>query len=139
VSEDTPSKLPLPADSPQVTKQRKSILIVEDDDVIRETLEFYLDLEGYQVFTAANGKQGLDLLPTIPRPCLILLDLMMPVLDGWGFVEELQKDLVRATIPVVVVTAFVNKAKTIRAKEVIFKPVDLNQLSEVVKQYCGEC
>jgi CheY-like chemotaxis protein len=114
-----------------------SILIVEDDQSIRETFKLALEVEGYTVFTASNGKEGLELLPQMPRPCLILLDLMMPVMDGWGFVDALDKSVALASIPVVVVTAFNEKAKSIRAKQIIKKPVDLDLLFVIVKQYCG--
>ncbi len=119
------------------TLYSKSILIVEDEESIRETLKLALEFEGYVVFTAVNGKEGLNVLPKLPRPCLILLDLMMPVMDGWEFVSALQKDKVLATIPVVVVTAFSNKAKTIHAKEILKKPIDLETLFKVAKQYCS--
>ena len=115
-----------------------SILVVEDDEGIREMIKLALEMEGYTVFTAVNGKQGLDLLPTIPKPSLILLDLMMPVMNGWEFVDAISKDMTLATIPVVVVTAFPNGTNAIRAKSVMKKPVDLHTLLEVVRQWCGE-
>ena len=116
----------------------QSILIVEDDEGIRNALRLALELEGYQVFTASNGKEGLELLPKMPVPCLILLDLMMPVMNGWEFALALEeKDMILATIPVVVVTAFADQAKTIKAKGVIKKPVDLEVLFQMVKRWCN--
>jgi CheY-like chemotaxis protein len=115
----------------------KIILVVEDDEGIRETLKFALELDGYKVSTAANGQEGIELLQTIPKPGLILLDLMMPVMDGWGFIAALEKDMAFSTIPVVVVSAFADKAKTIRAAEIITKPMNFEHLMEVVKKYCG--
>jgi CheY-like chemotaxis protein len=109
---------------------------VEDESSIRETVRFALELEGYNVYTASNGQEGIDLLATIPKPCLILLDLMMPVMDGWGFVEAIEKDIVLTKIPVVVVTAFSDKLKTVKARDVIKKPVDLDALTQVAKQWC---
>jgi CheY-like chemotaxis protein len=97
------------------TSQCKRVLVVEDEDVIRETFGLALELEGYKVFTAANGKEALDLLSKIPAPCLILLDLMMPVMNGWEFIEAVQKDASLSTIPVVVVTAYGDQAKKIQA------------------------
>jgi CheY-like chemotaxis protein len=125
------------ADSEVGEAQCKTVLIIEDDESIRETLGFFLEFEGYKVFTAAHGKEGLNLLSAIPKPCLILLDLMMPVMDGWGFIAAIQKDTAYSAIPVFVVTAFGDKAKTIHANGIINKPVDLDRLSEVVKTYCG--
>src|SRR4051812_16237966 len=101
----------------------RSILIVEDEELIRATLSLALEFEGYLVFTAANGKEGIELLPKVERPCLILLDLMMPVMNGWEFVDALEKDMILATIPVIVVTAFNNNTKTIHAKKILKKPI----------------
>jgi CheY-like chemotaxis protein len=63
-----------------------SILIVEDDGSIRTTLKLALEVNGYAVFTASSGREAIEELPRIPRHCLILLDLMVPALDGWEFV-----------------------------------------------------
>lgn len=115
----------------------RNILVVEDETSIRETLRYALEMEGYSVYTAANGQEGIDLLANIPKPCLILLDLMMPVMDGWGFVEAIDKDTLLTNIPVVVVTAFSDKLKTVKAWGVIRKPVDLDALCEVAKQWCS--
>lgn len=115
----------------------RSILVVEDEASIRETLRYALEMEGYNVYTAANGQEGIDLLASIPKPCLILLDLMMPVMDGWGFVEAIDKDMMLTKIPVVVVTAFSDKLKTVKARGVIKKPVDLDALCQVAKQWCS--
>ena len=116
----------------------KGLLIVEDDPGIRETLKFALELEGHTVFTASDGKEGLEILATIPKPCLILLDLMMPVMNGWEFAEVIEKDEILSSIPVVVLTAFADKAKTIRAQGVIIKPVDLDLLSKTINHWCGD-
>lgn len=115
-----------------------ALLIVEDDEAIRSTMKMALEFENYQVFAAENGKEGLEILPKIPRPCLILLDLMMPVMDGWAFAEALEQDMILASIPVVVVTAFAEKAKTIKkVRGLIKKPIDMDTLLDLVKQYCG--
>ncbi|MEO5970088.1 MAG: response regulator [Bdellovibrionia bacterium] len=65
----------------------KSILVVEDEESIRENFQLLLELEGYSVFTASNGKESLRILKTIEKPCLILLDLLMPVMNGMEFLE----------------------------------------------------
>lgn len=115
----------------------RSILIVEDEFDIRETLKYALELEGFEVTTASNGKDGLERLPQMTKPCLILLDLMMPVMNGWEFANTLQDDMVLATIPVIVVTAFADRAGGIPAKGVIKKPIDLDLLFATVHRYCG--
>ena len=113
-----------------------NILVVEDDDDIRNLLKLSLELEGYKVFTAENGQIALDILLQIPKPCLILLDLMMPVMNGWDFVEGLEKDVTLATIPVVIVSAFTELKKTIASKGFIKKPVDLDVLFQIVSNWC---
>lgn len=117
----------------------KSILVIEDDEDILDILKTFLEIEGYKVKTALNGRIGLELLPQMEKPCLILLDLMMPVMDGWAFTEALEQDVVLACIPVVVVTAFSEKATSIKlARSIIKKPVDIDVLLRIVEQYCGE-
>lgn len=114
------------------------VLVVDDEKDIRDTLQEALEGEGYTVYTAANGREALDLLPSIPSPSLILLDLMMPVMDGWEFLKEMGENFTLTGIPVVIITAFGEKARTIsQAQAVIRKPFDLNTLTETVRQYCG--
>lgn len=114
-----------------------SILVVEDEKAIQEVLKAALEMEGYKVFTADNGKEGIELLPNMPTPCLILLDLMMPVMNGWEFAEALSKDMTLATIPVVIVTAFGERAKMVPSKGILKKPIDLDALLFTVKQWCS--
>jgi CheY-like chemotaxis protein len=109
---------------------------VDDDEGIRETMQFALEMRGYRAVTAVNGKDGLERLPHIPRPCLILLDLMMPVMDGRDFVRALERDPALKDIPVVVVTAFGELSESIDVRSVIAKPVPLKVLYETVQQYC---
>ena len=112
------------------------ILIVEDDESIREVLKYALVLEGYEVSTAINGKEGLEQLAKMPSTCLILLDLMMPVMNGWQFIEAIGKDMMLATIPVVLVTAFSEQAKDLNPKDIIKKPIDLGMLLSAVRKWC---
>lgn len=112
-----------------------TILIIDDDESIRQVLSLALEFEGYKVFVSSDGQKGLEILSKIQRPFLILLDLMMPVLDGWGFMAALEKDPKLASIPVVIVTAFGEKATGIGSAEVISKPVDLEHLFEVARRY----
>jgi CheY-like chemotaxis protein len=113
-----------------------TILVVEDDEGIRSSLQLMLEYSGYKVETAANGKQGLERLSSIEQPCLILLDLMMPVMDGWAFAEVMKKDMTLATIPIVVVTAFADKAESIGASRIVKKPVEMDTLLRFVQEYC---
>ena len=113
------------------------ILVLEDDEGIRESLCLALELEGYSVKARTNGAEGLRALSEAPLPCLILLDLMMPVMDGWSFVEALRRNLSLASIPIVVVSAFSDKTDGMPlVRNVLRKPVDLGMLLHVVRQYC---
>lgn len=116
----------------------KKVLIIEDDHDIRETFRQLLEMEGYDVLTAANGKEGLDVLKREAQPGLILLDLMMPVMNGWEFLAVQKDDPKLANIPVVVVTAAgKDKEGTVQTAGFIRKPVELEALLATVRQYCG--
>ena len=78
-----------------------SILLVEDDDFIRQEISEALEDEGYRVSTAAHGKEALAILADGTRPTVVLLDLMMPVMDGWQLLEVLRRHNELAEIPVV--------------------------------------
>jgi CheY-like chemotaxis protein len=97
----------------------------------------FLELEGFQVELASNGQQALDRLTAGMHPCVILLDLMMPVMDGWQFRREQVRDRELADIPVIVVSAAGReRIAEIDADAYLTKPVDLEQLLERVSQYC---
>ena len=115
----------------------KNILVVEDDEGIREALKLTLETGGYRVETAENGKVGIERLASIETPCLILLDLMMPVMDGAAFVEAMKSDRMLAPIPIVIITAFAERAESLSAYRFIRKPVDIDVLLNFVKEYCG--
>ncbi len=120
---------------------RGEILVIDDDEAIRQALVDTLEDEGYPVFAVADGQAALDRLRRGARPSLILLDLMMPVMDGWRFADELRKDPELARIPVVVLTAdgrVRDKARELAADGWIAKPVELEELLEVVGKYCGD-
>jgi len=121
-----------------MTTRCKNILIIEDDMAIREALRDVLEMEGYKIYSAANGKEGLAYLPMMTGPCLILLDLMMPVMNGWEVAAALRDDTILATIPVVVVTAYPAKAKEVQARSIIRKPIDLEVLLNIVSKYCDQ-
>ncbi|HSC27891.1 MAG TPA: response regulator [Vicinamibacterales bacterium] len=115
-----------------------SVFIVEDDLDTREMLERFLELEGFAVETAANGRQALDRLGAGAPACVILLDLMMPVMDGWEFRREQSRHAVLAQIPVIVVSAAgCDRLEQIDADDYLSKPVDLNDLLDCVGRYCG--
>jgi CheY-like chemotaxis protein len=114
----------------------KSVLLIEDDHDTRVSLRKILEAEGYFVFSAADGGAGLELLRRIKPPCLILLDCIMPMMNGHEFLEEIQRDPALHLIPVVVVSAFPEASKRMLAKAFIRKPIDLEVLLTVVREHC---
>ena len=116
----------------------RSILIVDDDADIRESLADALEEEGYRVACASNGKEALRLLRDEKlRPDLILLDIMMPVMDGWGFRAEQQKDPELAPIPVIVFTAYGSArdvAGQLQAAGFAKKPLRLQELLSTIER-----
>jgi CheY-like chemotaxis protein len=120
--------------------QCAGVLVVDDDDGIRAALAQALEEEGYLVSTAAHGGEALDYLRGAGRkPCMILLDIMMPVLDGRAFLELKRADASLADIPVVVVTAdgrALHDPVALDARAVLMKPISLDILLETVAQYC---
>ena len=114
----------------------RGILLVEDDEDIRETLREFLEDEGYEVTAASNGQEALDRLqPSADLPCFVLLDLMMPVMDGWTFLERIASDSRLARLPVIVSTSAPDRAP--KGRQVIPKPVDLLEVLGVVRSYCS--
>ena len=109
-------------------KPCNSIIIVEDDEPIRTILKEILVMDGYNVYTAENGKVGLEILHQIPGPCLILLDFMMPVMDGKEFMISKRQDDLIAPIPVILVSAFEDRSKDIGAQGFVKKPIDFDCL-----------
>ena len=120
---------------------RKSILIVEDDAIIRESLQEAFGWEGYYFLLAENGQAALDILTTssAAKPGLILLDLMMPVMDGPTFLLELQRNHpdIFAQIPIFVMSARADTHQlTIKTTGLIRKPFDLLELFSLAARYC---
>jgi CheY-like chemotaxis protein len=114
------------------------ILVVDDEETIREVVADALQLEGYPVATASNGLEALRLFDR-EHPSLILLDMRMPILDGWAFAKELRR---RGTaVPIVVITAAQNArrwAEEIGAAAYLAKPFDLDDLIRIVERLCLE-
>lgn len=115
------------------------ILIVEDDAAIRNALQEILEEEGYLVAGAANGQEAIDLLRRRERPCVILLDLMMPVMNGWQFRAIQRQDPKLAPIPTIIISADGNVAETaaaIGAADYLSKPIQLSRLLQTVERFC---
>ena len=116
----------------------RHILLVEDDYAIRETVAEVLQGEGFEVTCAANGEEALRRLgEDAAQPGVILLDLMMPVMDGWTFRTAQRRDPRISDIPVVVVSADAGGTTAGMAPAAVLpKPFDLDRLLSVVGQYC---
>jgi len=123
-----------------MNKTKGLILIVEDDASICAYMEEIFGGDGFQVVSAEHGQAALDLLHSMQTlPALIFLDLMMPVMDGQRFLQEIQKNPAHErfkTLPVVVVTASHMPVKG-EVVAVIRKPPDLNRLVELAEKYAG--
>jgi CheY-like chemotaxis protein len=118
------------ADSDVRTAHRPSVLVVDDDDAIREVLAEVLRDEGYRVAAAGNGEQALRELREHGNPDLMLLDLMMPVMSGWELLEILQGNTDLSHIPVVIVSAMSAPGVC----EHLAKPIDLERLLATVSR-----
>ena len=114
------------------------VLIVDDDTDIRTALVDVLEEHGYEAISAVNGRDALNKLRQAePKPCLIVLDLMMPVMDGRSFREEQLKTPEFADIPVVVVTAYRDVTDDLRGTDFLKKPVDLEDLLAAARKHCN--
>jgi CheY-like chemotaxis protein len=114
------------------------VLIVEDDADLREMMAQLLQLEGYRAETVANGRDALHYLSAGDRPDVILLDLMMPVMDGWEFRRRQVQDPSIARVPVVVLSALDQaRAFDLGGTAFLKKPLDFDRLLELVRRFCA--
>jgi CheY-like chemotaxis protein len=116
----------------------KRVLVVEDDRDIRESLQDLLEVEGYAVVTAENGRDALQRLHRMEAPSVILLDLMMPVMSGDEFLQELRNDDSLREIPVLVVSAWTDEANKVLglAQGHITKPIAVPDLLSELGRFC---
>jgi CheY-like chemotaxis protein len=113
------------------------VLIVEDDADLREMMAQLLSLEGFQTASVANGREALEYLRSTGVPDVILLDLMMPVMDGWEFRRKQRADPTLAGVPVIVLSALDQaRAVDVHAAAFLKKPLDFDQLLQLVRGYC---
>ena len=119
---------------PQAVATRR-VLVVDDDRVIRQCIAETLSEEGYEAVTAANGADALALVKAGLPPDLIVLDMRMPVMDGWGFAQA-YRELPGPHAPILVITAAhdsLERVVELQAHDVLPKPFDLDQLVRVVR------
>ncbi|WP_343073374.1 response regulator [Pyxidicoccus fallax] len=112
------------------------MLVVEDDEDIRAAIAEILEGEGYEVAIAANGSEALDELAHMRRPCLILLDLMMPVMNGHEFLARMRDTPRMQGVPVLVLTAVSTEAPP-GARGLLRKPFIVEELLDAVFSLCG--
>jgi len=114
------------------------VLVVDDDSTIRDTVEEALTAMGYSVRTAENGAEALAQLRAV-HPRIVLLDMRMPVLDGWGFAQTVAAQGLNLRIVVMTATTDARQwANEIGAEGYIAKPFDLEELLALVADYCGD-
>lgn len=119
---------------------KSPILVIDDDKDIRESLSEVLVDEGYIVVSASNGKEALEYLKTAsPLPCMVFLDLMMPIMDGRSFRKEQLLIPAISDIPTILFSAdgqLDKKALDIGIKNFVKKPIDLDELLAIAAKYC---
>ena len=117
------------------------VMIVEDDEDIRADLSAILRVKGFIVEEAANGREALARLRAGDRPCAIVLDLMMPVMNGWELRAAMRADAALADIPVIVVSGAGripdDEAATLAPSAVLVKPFELAELIALVSRFCS--
>ena len=118
-----------------MASERSTILVVEDEKESRDTLRELLELEGYTVETAVNGREALATLKTAgDKICIMLLDLFMPVMDGWQVIDQLRADGWLGTPQVVIITSAPYRAPA--GLPVFQKPLDLDKVMSEVQRLC---
>jgi len=132
-------EMPASARLPGTTSRgTRSVLVIDDDAIVRDVLGRYLERQGFQVITAADGIEGLARARE-HHPAAITLDIMMPGLDGWTVLAALKGDPDLADIPVVLVTIVDEKQRgyALGVVEHLVKPVDRERLAAILRQWCG--
>jgi CheY-like chemotaxis protein len=113
-----------------------TVLVVEDEEELREMLREALELNGYSVATAQEGREALEAIGRIEHVCVVLLDLLMPGMNGWDFFMQMRKRPEFASVPVVVHSSAAERAPE-GVTRVLKKPVALDRLLSVVQEYCA--
>ncbi len=112
-----------------------TVLIVEDEEDLREMMREALELKGYRVVTAEEGQDALNKIEGIEQLCLVLLDLLMPGMNGWDFFAKMRERPELARVPVIVHSSASNRAP-VGVTRVLPKPILFDRLISVVSEYC---
>ncbi len=113
-----------------------TVLVVEDEKELREMMREVLELNGYAVVTAVEGQAALEAIERIEHLCLVLLDLLMPGMNGWDFFREIRARSKFAAVPIIVHSSAPAGAPQ-GATRVLAKPVELERLLDVVREFCS--
>ena len=115
---------------------RQPILVIDDDPAILAAVSDALELEGFPYVTASNGAEALDVLDNNRRPSLVLLDMRMPVLDGWGFMRAVRERGLELSVVVMTAAADARRwGREIGAHGVLAKPFELDDLLNAIQQF----
>jgi len=114
---------------------RKTVLVVDDDASVRDGLVAFLEDEGYGALGVENGRRALEVLETMEAPRLILLDLMMPVMDGWQFLAERARRSNPTPVVLLSGLAFIQDAPGVA--DFLCKPVNFDRLRDCLDRFCG--
>jgi CheY-like chemotaxis protein len=114
----------------------ETVVVVDDDEAVREAIADLLSLDGYSVLTAGDGAEALRVLARAPRPCIAVIDLIMPRVDGWELVRAIGAEATLRDIPVVCTTAGRGEAPS-GCSAVLRKPFDDRALSDAVRRAFG--
>ncbi|HEX2568510.1 MAG TPA: response regulator [Polyangia bacterium] len=126
-------QLPKSPPEAQVEQGPPPVVIVDDDEDVRASLRFVLETEGYHVMEARHGREALSLFETC-RPAVVLLDLNMPVMDGWELADRMAADPRLANIPICVISASMDPAPP-RVQAVLTKPIRVEQLLSYIERW----
>jgi CheY-like chemotaxis protein len=120
------------------TRDPSLMLVVDDDPDVRGSVSQLLDTKGYSTVQAENGQKALDILKTTPHlPCLIILDLAMPVMNGYQFLALRAQDPTLRDIPVVIISGNSQAGATLKEIDAyLTKPINVDRLIDVIDQHC---
>jgi CheY-like chemotaxis protein len=123
---------------PDPHSEKHLVLVVDDDRDVCDAMTEFLRIQGFAVLSAGNGQEALDLLK-VENPCVVLLDLMMPVISGWDFLRYRKGQPELAKIPVIVTSAVIDRVQDAHAEGadgILLKPVNIDKLVKLVKRFC---
>jgi CheY-like chemotaxis protein len=121
-----------------MSRNRHTILVVDDDHDLRESLRDILEDEGFETLGACNGQEAIDLLKSDshPKPRVILLDIMMPAMTGLDVMDRLRRDIKFGRTPIIFMTAFRTLVKTDEKSSVLYKPFSIDRVLAAIRRAC---